>query len=423
MTWNSIPLSAAGSYAVSVVALFFMLFQGIFFFKQRKLTSNGWAALFSLSSAGFAFFVFLQCIGPAAAIQHDFDRAQFSFLVVMGYTIYGYTFAFLQIKARWFHRIGGPFFLLVLGVLWLTDLIVSRELISRSLPWVSRPYVESVLGALGAPFMTFIVAASLFCLSFWVWKKTRDKSDRRIFAAGLSIFIALGIHDALLSNDVIKSVQFFFEYGFLAFATSILYITVREYIRFQGTVVTLGRINEELGAMAITDGLTKLVNRRGFDARFVQECRSLTRQKRQKILSCTLSVIFCDIDHFKEYNDTYGHQAGDRCLVAVGGVLSRSARRPADLVSRLGGDEFALLLPDTPLEGARIVADTVLADLRALRIANEGSSVQPWVTISLGIASSSAGEAATPEQLIARADSALYRAKALGRDRAEIFEG
>jgi len=423
MTWNSLPLSAAGSLSVSVVALSFVAFESLFFVKQRKLTSNAWAALFSFSSAGYAFFVFLQFIAPPTPLQQTLDKTQFSFLVLMAYSICGYTFSFLQIPGRWYHRIGGPLFLVVLGVLWFTDLIVSRQLVFRSFRWVPRPYVESALGPLGAPFMTLLVAAALFCLFFWLSKKTREESYRRIFAAGLSLFIVLAIHDVLVSNGVMTSVQFVLEYGFLCFATSILYITAREYIWFQSTAATLGRLNEELGAMAITDGLTKLANRRGLDARFEQECRSLGRQKRQRTPSQDLSFILCDVDFFKEYNDTYGHQAGDRCLVAVADALARGARRPADLVSRFGGDEFAMLLPDTSLEGARMVAEAVLADLRALRIENEGSTTHRWVTISMGITSARADEAITPERLVSLADHALYRAKTLGKDRAETSEG
>jgi diguanylate cyclase (GGDEF)-like protein len=422
MAWNSLPLSAAGSLSVSVVALFFVAFQSIFFITQRKVTSNAWAALFSLSSAGYAFFVFLQFIAPATAIQQTLDKAQFSFLVLMAYSICGYTFSFLQVAGSWFHRIVGPLFLVVLGILWLTDLIVGRQLVSRSFRWVPRPYVESTLGPLGAPFMAMLVAATLFCLFFWLSIKTREKSYRRSFATGLSIFIALSIHDALVSNGVMVSVQFFLEYGFVCFASAILYITAHEYIWLQSTAATLQRLNEELGAMAITDGLTKLANRRGLDARFEQECRSLARQKRQRMPPRWLSFILCDVDFFKEYNDTYGHQAGDRCLVAVAGALDRGARRPADLVSRFGGDEFAMLLPDTSLEGACMVAEAVLADLRSLRIENEGSPKHRWVTISMGIASARSDASVTPELFISRADRALYRAKTLGKNRAETSE-
>jgi hypothetical protein len=132
MTWNSLPLSAAGSLVVCVIALFFATFQSIFFIKQRKLASNAWAALFSLSSAGYAFFVFLQFIAASTSLQQTLDRAQFSCLVLMAYSICGYTFSYHQIRGRWYHTIGGPLFLLVLGVLWLTDLIVSRTIVSRS---------------------------------------------------------------------------------------------------------------------------------------------------------------------------------------------------------------------------------------------------------------------------------------------------
>jgi hypothetical protein len=202
MAWNTIPLAAAASLSIAAVAVFFAVFEGTFFFRQRKLTTNAWSAIFSLSAAGFSFFSFLQYIGPATLLQQQFDRAQFTFLILMAHSFCGYTFASLKISGRWYHRIGSPLFLAVAGVLWLTDLICSRTLISRPFAWLPWPYVETAPGPLDAPFMALLVATSLFALFFWVRTKTRDKADRIILGTGLSLFILLGIHDALVTNGI-----------------------------------------------------------------------------------------------------------------------------------------------------------------------------------------------------------------------------
>src|SRR5271157_456442 len=387
MSWSSLPISAAGSFAVSVVAFFFVAIQSFLFIKRQRFSSNGWAALFSLSTAGYAFFVFLQYIGPPNEIQRTFDQVQASCLILMAYSLCGYTFAYLKISGALYQRIGGPLNAAALAVVWLSDLVVSRRLVSLTFLWLPRPYVQSDLGPLGAAFMGYVIVSALFAVFFWFTAPRDENGSNRMFSLGLLLFVAFGVHDALATLGVMHTVQFLLEYGFLGFATTIFSFTLREYIRIEGQALTLERVNQELGAIARTDRVTKLANRYSFDQEFEREWRRLQRQRRQKGLSGAFSLLLCDVDFFKEYNDTYGHPAGDQCLIAVAGVLSRSARRSSDLASRYGGDEFAVLLPDTPLEGAQKVASVILAELRALRIEHRGSAAQPWVTMSIGVSS------------------------------------
>ncbi len=169
--------------------------------------------------------------------------------------------------------------------------------------------------------------------------------------------------------------------------------------------------NQELQRLTILDDLTQVANRRRFDEYLDQECRRLHR------IPAPLSLIMCDVDFFKKYNDTYGHQAGDECLRQVAQAIEQTVNRSSDLVSRYGGEEFAVILPSTNSSGAVFVAELILAEVRARAIAHAASPVSSYVTVSLGIATLTSDVVASPQSLIAEADQALYQAKASGRNR------
>ncbi len=166
---------------------------------------------------------------------------------------------------------------------------------------------------------------------------------------------------------------------------------------------------KELERLAITDALTGLANRRRFDEHFAAEIARAARSGEP------LSLVLCDVDNFKKYNDRYGHPEGDACLVAVARALSSLVRRPADLAARYGGEEFALVLPSTNEEGARRVVDRLCASVRALAIVHEANDGRGVVTMSAGVATVVGGW--TTAEVIALADRALYEAKTGGRDR------
>ena len=133
-----------------------------------------------------------------------------------------------------------------------------------------------------------------------------------------------------------------------------------------------------------------------------------------------LSLILCDVDYFKRYNDTYGHLAGDTCLQRVAGAISRGVKRPADLVARYGGEEFAVVLPNTNALGAVQVAELVRHELNQLMIPHAASAVSKYVSLSLGVSSTIPTQEFSLEQLIAAADKALYEAKEQGRNRVVV---
>lgn len=183
--------------------------------------------------------------------------------------------------------------------------------------------------------------------------------------------------------------------------------------KLRDTNQQLSQANEKLNTMAAIDGLTGLANRRRLDEVLTREWGRALREH------TTLSVLLVDVDHFKLYNDTYGHQAGDDCLRRVAAELGRAARRPGDLAARYGGEEFAVVLPNTPLEGATHVAQLALQTIIALNIPHKASLTRPQVSVSIGVATISPQDRsdACCSDLVKSADEALYQAKHGGRSR------
>ena len=174
--------------------------------------------------------------------------------------------------------------------------------------------------------------------------------------------------------------------------------------------------NLKLERLATLDELTQLANRRRFDQYLEMEWR---RQAREQT---PLSLILCDIDSFKSYNDTYGHPGGDECLRQVARAIGNAVDRSADLVARYGGEEFAVILPNTAIQGAVVVAEHIQLKIAALQLPHAGSQVSQYVTVSLGVASIVPASESVAAILISAADQALYQAKRLGRDRIQLYQ-
>lgn len=172
----------------------------------------------------------------------------------------------------------------------------------------------------------------------------------------------------------------------------------------------LDRLSRELTRLSREDVLTGLANRRHFNEVFQSEWDRARREQQP------LSLIFVDIDHFKPFNDSHGHLEGDRVLSEVGIALKGSLRRPGDMAARYGGEEFVLLLPSTPMDGAIEVAAQVRASIEGLGIPHRASKVTDHLTASVGVAAMVPTPEMRSAQLIARADEAVYAAKAAGRN-------
>lgn len=174
----------------------------------------------------------------------------------------------------------------------------------------------------------------------------------------------------------------------------------------------LSTANRKLDKLARSDALTGLRNRRAFDEQLELEVARSMREQRP------LSLLMMDIDHFKQFNDRYGHAAGDDAMVKVAAVIETKARRPGDIAARIGGEEFALVLGDCSLKAGQEIADDIVRSVAALRLDHAESDHQ-LVTMSIGVAELELGVRTSIRSLVEQADKALYRAKMLGRNRSE----
>ncbi|MFB1486673.1 MULTISPECIES: diguanylate cyclase domain-containing protein [unclassified Thiocapsa] len=173
------------------------------------------------------------------------------------------------------------------------------------------------------------------------------------------------------------------------------------------------RLLEELARL---DGLTEINNRRGFNETLEREWMRAQRQ------AGLLSLAILDIDHFKAYNDTYGHAQGDRCLIQVARFLRGGFKRSTDIVARYGGEEFVILMPDTPLDTAFGLVQAAVSGIAALGLPHRSSPIAEHVTISAGVASRVPSAQENPVHLVECADAALYRAKSQGRNHVAAAE-
>ncbi|MEM7726138.1 MAG: PleD family two-component system response regulator [Cyanobacteria bacterium P01_A01_bin.45] len=224
------------------------------------------------------------------------------------------------------------------------------------------------------------------------------ESVDRAFAVGASDYVTKPIHWAVLRQRVKRLLQ-----------------QAQLYKQLESA-------NQALQELANMDGLTGVANRRRFDHYLNSMWMNLAQERSPTAgthVPSPLSLILCDIDFFKLYNDKYGHPAGDLCLQKVAGVLRGTAQKNSDLVARYGGEEFAVIMPNTNAPGAVHVAAAMQASIREQQITHTGSSVSNYVTLSLGVATVIpwVESLAAPQTLIETADKALYQAKAEGRNR------
>lgn len=168
--------------------------------------------------------------------------------------------------------------------------------------------------------------------------------------------------------------------------------------------------SERLSKYATTDGLTGLHNRRAFDERFKAEFARALRH------NSPLSLVMLDVDYFKLYNDTYGHSAGDKVLVAVANALKAQVNRATDIVARYGGEEFIAVLPNCESIGAQLIAEKFRGAVAGLNITHEKSDVAGYVTISAGVATLEPGATCMAEDFLEKVDQSLYKAKHAGRN-------
>ena len=272
----------------------------------------------------------------------------------------------------------------------------------RASGWIPDIAVQAALPLLGV--LTVIA---------WIGV-TRRLARHSVGGLWLAVILVVGLMDIALRalSDGQDS------FGYYAGTAALLTVKMLAFTSlFRGLVTRFARMseaNDTLEMLAHHDALTGLANRRRFDQRLMMEWRRCARDR------VPLALVLIDVDKFKQYNDSYGHPAGDDCLVKVAGLLGAYIRRPADLAARYGGEEFALLLPGTDASGAARLAERIRLGQRRLAIPHEGSA-KSVVTLSAGVASLvPSGSERQSSRLLQAADRALYRAKESGRDRVEV---
>lgn len=220
------------------------------------------------------------------------------------------------------------------------------------------------------------------------------------------------IEHRLVINGVEKWVREIAEVVYNAHGKALHGIgTVQDISELKNAEKALLEANKKLQDMVMLDGLTQIANRRNFDQKLKEEWRRMVRIKKP------LSLIIFDVDHFKLYNDTYGHQAGDICLQTIANKASEFFRRPGDLLARYGGEEFVALLPNTTIEGATSVAEKVRRNIHETEIHHDTSPVCKFVTISCGVSSVIPNKSTSSQALLEVADKGLYEAKEQGRNK------
>ncbi|MEM7591597.1 MAG: EAL domain-containing protein [Cyanobacteria bacterium P01_A01_bin.83] len=190
---------------------------------------------------------------------------------------------------------------------------------------------------------------------------------------------------------------------------------LREISTQLAIAIKQGLLHEQLSKLALLDPLTRVYNRRSFERQLKREWGRLKR------ISAPLSLMMCDVDCFKIYNDVYGHQQGDQCLQQIVTAIASALKRPGDVLARYGGEEFVIILPHTPQAGAFKVGEDVRNAVKQLKIPHHNSLVDSVVTVSIGIASTVPEITDNPQLLIEAADLALYQAKERGRDCVAVY--
>ena len=315
-------------------------------------------------------------------------------LLMMGVCVLGVILTFVSgytagIKCVvFFSAIFGPFFMLSAGIkCWLKGVSIAR--------YYTMAWSVFLIGAIVFNLRNMGILPSISVIRF----------SPQIGSALEVFLLSLALADRIntIKNEIIVAKQ-------KAFETEKNFTTELKK-KVQERTVQLQQANMELERKSNTDGLTNIFNRRYFDQQLIIQWKHHRRK------SLPISLILCDIDFFKQYNDTYGHQAGDDCLKTVADILNKSANRPHDLVARYGGEEFVLLLPETDAKGALAICESLKESVSDLQIPHRSSKVSEIVSLSYGAVSIIPDGKIEQSELVASADKALYQSKGNGRDR------
>lgn len=354
-----------------------------------RLVRVWWPLLLAAFAAFIGFTVWLY-----AGELHGPDRTLFA-AAELAAALVGFTGLWLSFRPAWqaHHERWLPW---AFGLIVATKLAAATLMASRSLAVneVHMAVLVTIVGALGLQLGVRAVARGCAIGALGLLAAGWSATPETAWLAGghYGLTAAVCVFVAAVRQDKDR----------MAFYQSVLLEMERQEVQ---------RLNQELGDLARRDGLTGLANRRAFDEALALEWDRARRTGRP------LALLMVDVDHFKAYNDHFGHPAGDTCLTRLATALSAVVRRPGDQAARYGGEEFTVLLPDTDETGAEATARRLMAEVDALALPHPRSSAGRTVTVSVGVAVTRPAGAADRQGLVVRADAALYAAKHAGRHR------
>jgi PAS domain S-box-containing protein len=228
---TNIVLASAGSLSVAAIALFFFVFQAWIYLKGPAFAWSKWGAVLSLVTAIYSLAVFVQFNSAPNLINHLAELFQFTTFIILVHSVYGFTFAYLEIKPPRFHQIATAFHAFLLIILWTTKLVIADDFVYRDFMWLEFPYIEPKLGILGPFFLLYCSLVAFLSLLYWLRSSNRHKSVVKVWFLGFILWTAIGIHDVLATLGM-GTIQFLMEYGFLGFSTSIMAITLKMFMAF-----------------------------------------------------------------------------------------------------------------------------------------------------------------------------------------------
>ena len=226
---SQIVLQSAGSLAVALLALLMLILQSLLFFRRRRFTWCAWSAAVSFSALLYSVGIFLEYNTPQGALNRFSGLLEWTAIICLIHSMYGFTFTYLGIKPRRFHPIAGVWHGLVLAFLWLTDYLIAGSFVTRDFIGLESPYVEPALGPFALVFILYGVIASVNVVRLWIKSTKANPSHQIVFLAGLAFWLAVGIHDGLAALGM-PTLQYFMEYGFLMFAMALLWVVFGGYL-------------------------------------------------------------------------------------------------------------------------------------------------------------------------------------------------
>ncbi len=228
MTFGNIVLQSAGSLSVGVVAFMVVILQSIALFRKPRFTLYGWSMAISFAAMLYAIGVFLEYNTLAGSLNRSAGLLEFTAILFLIQSSYGFTFAYFSIEANRYHLIAGIFHTAVLLLLWFSDVLVADRFVSRHFSGMAQPYVEPALGPLGFLFVLYAILAALGLLVVWIRHKDPYGTYKPLYVAGIVFWTVLGIHDGFAAMGM-PAYQYFMEYGFLGFSMIVLWIVFNRF--------------------------------------------------------------------------------------------------------------------------------------------------------------------------------------------------